>query len=161
MQRKTSERLSRESRSAGVQGLHLTADLNGCQGNLDALNEAEALTALCLRAVEHSGLHAVAQLFHPFQPQGSGITGVVLLAESHLAVHTWPELAAVTLDVYVCNLACDNSAKAQSLLEELVNAFKPSSQTVQRIERGVLAPKARATRRPLASPKANDSSKTE
>jgi len=62
--------------------------------------------------------------------QPCGITGVVLLAESHLAVHTWPELEAATLDVYVCNLGADNSARAQVLMDTLVAAFAP-----ERIER--------------------------
>ena len=56
----------------------------------------------------------------------SGITGVVLLAESHLAVHTWPELEAATLDVYVCNLGADNSARAERLMESLLAAFAPA-----------------------------------
>ena len=63
-----------------------------------------------------AGLAPVGELFHRFPPapgsdEPAGITGVVLLAESHLAVHTWPELGAVTLDVYVCNFGADNSAK--------------------------------------------------
>jgi S-adenosylmethionine/arginine decarboxylase-like enzyme len=67
----------------------------------------------------------------------SGITGVVLLAESHLAVHTWPELGAVTLDVYVCNLGCDNSSKAQALMDRLVAAFAPTSTARQAWQRGL------------------------
>jgi S-adenosylmethionine decarboxylase len=65
-------------------------------------------------------------------PQG-GVTGVVLVAESHLAVHTWPELSAVTLDVYVCNIGADNSALAHQVLNELIAAFAP-----QQVERHVL-----------------------
>jgi len=81
----------------------------------------DSLRAACLEAVRQTGLQAVGELFHRFpalpgQLQPPGITGVVLLAESHLAVHTWPELGAVTLDVYVCNLGGDNSAAAETLL---------------------------------------------
>ncbi len=81
------------------------------------------------------------ELFHRFPPApGStgrrGITGVVLLAESHLAVHTWPELAAVTLDVYVCNLGTDNSARAHALLDALVAAFAPTQVQRQRCSAG-------------------------
>ena len=67
-----------------------------------------------------------------------GVTGVVLLAESHLAVHTWPELGAVTLDVYVCNLAGDNSAKARALLAALEAAFAPGRVEHHEVQRGVL-----------------------
>jgi S-adenosylmethionine decarboxylase proenzyme len=77
------------------------------------------LRQLCLRAVQGCGLSAVGELFHRFEQRGGGVTGVVLLAESHLAVHTWPELGAVTLDVYVCNFSGDNSARADSLLADL------------------------------------------
>jgi spermidine synthase len=43
-----------------------------------------------------------------------GVTGTVLLAESHLAIHTWPETGSVTIDVYVCNFSADNSGKAHA-----------------------------------------------
>jgi S-adenosylmethionine decarboxylase proenzyme len=117
-----------------MQGLHLTADLHGCAAGRPLMTEIATLRAVCLGAVERAGLSAVGELFHRFVPAAaaapSGITGVVLLAESHLAVHTWPELEAATLDVYVCNLGADNSARAEALLEALVAAFAPA-----RIER--------------------------
>ncbi|MBV8500585.1 MAG: adenosylmethionine decarboxylase [Paucibacter sp.] len=123
-----------------MRGLHLTADLAGCTADQPLMLDPAALRALCLHAVAEAGLGAVAELFHRFvpatgQPQG-GITGVVLLAESHLAVHTWPELGAVTLDVYVCNLGQDNSSKAEALLSALQRAFGPTEAQVQRLERG-------------------------
>ena len=119
-----------------MQGLHLTADLRGCTAGQRAMTDTAALRTLCLAAVAGAGLTAVGELFHRFVPAPgqenapSGITGVVLLAESHLAVHTWPELEAATLDVYVCNLGADNSARARSLMDALVVAFSP-----ERIER--------------------------
>ena len=122
-----------------MHGLHLTADLRGCPAPRDALFvEPGALRELCLRAVRDSGLTPVGELFHRFA-DGAGVTGVVLLAESHLAVHTWPELAAVTVDVYVCNFSGDNSARALELLGSLEAAFAPSQVDRQRLERGRLA----------------------
>ena len=53
------------------------------------------------------------------------VTGVVLLAESHLAVHTWPEIGGVTIDAYVCNFGADNTARAEALMARLVAAFAP------------------------------------
>ncbi len=64
------------------------------------------------------------------------MTGVVLLSESHLAIHTWPELGAVTLDVYVCNVDHDNSDKARALLQTLIDAFAPQQSQVQSVQRG-------------------------
>ena len=121
-----------------MQGLHLTADLQGVDPALAVMRDADALAALCRDAVTRSGLTGVAELFHRFAPKElqSGITGVVLLAESHLAVHTWPELGGVTLDVYVCNYGADNSAKAQALLDVLIRFFEPASVSRQAIQRG-------------------------
>jgi S-adenosylmethionine decarboxylase proenzyme len=120
-----------------MQGLHLTADLRGCPLSQPAFAEPAALRELCLAAVRASGLRAVGELFHRF-PAPGGVTGVVLLAESHLAVHTWPELAAVTLDVYVCNLHGDNSPSAEALLASLTGSFAPAECRVQRLRRGYL-----------------------
>ena len=118
-----------------MKGLHLTADLRGCDAAQAPMHDPAALRALCLRAVREAGLQAVGELFHRF-PAPGGITGVVLLAESHLAVHTWPELAAVTLDVYVCNLSADHSGRAQALAAALEEAFAPQSSARQRLVRG-------------------------
>jgi S-adenosylmethionine decarboxylase proenzyme len=123
-----------------LQGLHLTADLRGCPPDSALMSDAEALRALCVAAVAEAGLGAVAELFHRFTPAPgqaqSGITGVVLLAESHLAVHTWPELGGVTLDVYVCNLGADNSARAEALMARLLAAFAPAEAQRQALARG-------------------------
>lgn len=104
------------------------------------MSDAEALRTLCVAAVAEAGLGAVAELFHRFTPAPgqaqSGITGVVLLAESHLAVHTWPELGGVTLDVYVCNLGADNSARAEALMARLLAAFAPAEVQRQALARG-------------------------
>ena len=136
-----------------MQGLHLTADLHECAALRPAMTELAALRALCLRAVEAAGLCAVGELFHRFEPlrahadEPVGITGVVLLAESHLAVHTWPEIGAVTLDVYVCNIDADNSQRAHVALEALVGAFAPHRVERHALQRGRLA----ALARPVAS----------
>ena len=61
-----------------------------------------------------------------------------MLAESHLAVHTWPELRAVTLDVYVCNVNQDNGARAKLLYDTLYAAFQPRQANTQTVRRGEL-----------------------
>ncbi len=124
-----------------MQGLHITADLSGVDPALPLMLDPEALRRLCVASAAQANLGAVAELFHRFSPapgeQQSGITGVVLLAESHIAVHTWPELGAVTLDVYVCNLGQDNSAKAEVLTDLLVQAFAPRKSAIHRLQRGM------------------------
>ena len=125
-----------------MHGLHLMADLRGCLPSAPmsdttpaAMTDPAALRSLCMQAVAANGLQAVGELFHRFPPPG-GVTGVVLLAESHLAVHTWPELGAVTLDVYVCNLGSDNSGRAQALLSALQAAFAPTAAVHHSVLRG-------------------------
>ena len=105
--------------------------------------DAAALSLACTDAVRAAGLQAVDQLFHTFPStaQGpGGVTATVLLAESHLCVHTWPEQAAVTLDVYVCNFGADHSAKAHALMNALLALLEAT--TVQRhaLQRGELRP---------------------
>jgi S-adenosylmethionine/arginine decarboxylase-like enzyme len=60
----------------------------------------------------------------------------VVLAESHLAIHTWPERAGATLDVYVCNFTADNTAKAEAVYKALIGALKPGEMLVERVMRG-------------------------
>ena len=129
-----------------MHGLHLTADLRDCPVARAVMTETAALRAACLDAVRAAGLQPVGELFHRFAPAPGadpaapvGITGVVLLAESHLAVHTWPEIAAVTLDVYVCNLGTDNSDRAHALLDALIAAFAPGSVERHALVRGEVA----------------------
>lgn len=122
-----------------MHSLHLTADLRGCTATSGAITNPAVLRKLCLDAVALAGLQAVGELFHQF-PSPGGITGVVLLAESHLAVHTWPELGAVTLDVYVCNLHGDNSSRAKTLLSLLEAAFGATFINRQQLQRGDIAP---------------------
>jgi S-adenosylmethionine decarboxylase len=121
-----------------MKGLHLIADLHGCPEGTTEMTDADALVARCLAAAKAAGLLPVSQAFHRFAPPG-GVTGVVLLAESHVAVHTWPELGAVTLDVYVCNFGRDNSDRAEALLAALVAVFKPREIERHAVRRG-LAP---------------------
>jgi len=124
-----------------MQGLHLTADLFDCTCDTRWLLDADALGAWCAQAVARAGLQAVAQLCHTFPASAQepgGVTATILLAESHLCVHTWPEQRAVTLDVYVCNFGGDHSAKAQALLDELINLFQPGNTQQHRLQRGTL-----------------------
>jgi S-adenosylmethionine decarboxylase len=125
-----------------MQGLHLTADLHGCRCDSRWLLDAQALGRACIDAVNAAGLQAVGQLFHTFPDTGhgpGGVTATVLLAESHLCVHTWPEQRAVTLDVYVCNFGADHSDKARGLLDVLLTLFQPAHVEHQALRRGAVA----------------------
>ena len=122
-----------------MQGLHLTADLSHCQCESVWLTDAKQLLNRCVHEVLNAGLQPVNQLAHSFPgtEQGpGGVTATVLLAESHLCVHTWPEHRGVTVDVYVCNFGGDHSAKAQRLMGALIALFAPERALRQALQRG-------------------------
>ncbi len=122
-----------------MKGLHIIADLYNCPKN-ELLVSAPALKLLCIRACQAAGLTVLGDNFFQFdsfdQGQDGGATGAVILAESHLAIHTWPERAGATLDVYVCNVSGDNSRKAEALYAELLAALAPGDVMVKRVWRG-------------------------
>ena len=125
-----------------MQGLHLTADLYDCQGTPELLVCAQALGELCRGRTRDAGLTQVGETWVTFPSSDGrpgGVTGTVLLAESHLAIHTWPELGHVTLDVYVCNFSGDNTERAEQLLQSITHALAPRRTLVNRLRRGELA----------------------
>jgi S-adenosylmethionine decarboxylase len=126
-----------------MHGLHLTADLHDCRCASPWLVDAPSLIAVCRRAAVAAGLHPVGELTHAFPARAhgpGGVTAAILLAESHLCLHTWPELKAVTLDVYVCNVSSNHSSAAHSLIEGLIALFEPGRREVQVLTRGALCP---------------------
>ena len=117
-----------------MNGLHLIGDLTGCRCDPQLLLDGERFRAKCLEMVAASGLTTMDATFHTFE--GGGFTGTVVLAESHLAIHTWPERQGLTLDVYVCNYSADNSAKARKLFDQLVEHFQPGEVAKHEVDRG-------------------------
>ena len=127
------------SKVGAMQGLHLTADLYNCRCAPAWLLDAAQLGPWCVAAAQAAGLQPVGQLFHTFPAtaQGpGGVTATVLLAESHVCLHTWPEKKAVTLDVYVCNFGADHSARARLLMQALLARFAPEWTEQRALERG-------------------------
>lgn len=122
-----------------MKGLHIIADLYNCQKG-DYLLSSGNLRELCVNACTDAGLTVLGDHFYQFDgadgTQLGGSTGAVVLAESHLAIHTWPERDGATLDVYVCNYTCDNTGKAEAVYKTLVKALKPADVLVERIQRG-------------------------
>lgn len=124
-----------------MQGLHLTADLYDCAGAAELMLDATAIGTLCRGQTQAAGLTLVDErwvTFPDYQGQPGGVTGTILLAESHLAIHTWPESHNVTVDVYVCNFSGDNSGKAQQLMNGVVAAYAPRRVLRQQLQRGSL-----------------------
>jgi S-adenosylmethionine decarboxylase proenzyme len=117
-----------------MDGIHLLGEWYDCPADAPVFTQAVPLRDLCVAAARDAGLTVVGERFFQFEPQG--VTGTVLLAESHIAIHTWPEAGFVTVDVYVCNLKTDNTAKAERVFETLKAALKPRRTRFQSIQRG-------------------------
>ena len=121
-----------------MNGLHILAEFHACAGDRRLLQDAVPLAALCRRACADAGLAVVAEAFHQFPDAGA--TGALVLVESHLAIHTWPELEGVTLDLYVCNFSQDNRAAAEAAYEILRAEFKPQRVVRHDVKRGAIQP---------------------
>ncbi len=107
-------------------GTHLIVDLWGAE-RLDDLAHVEAALRDAVTAAKATLLHIH---LHHFTPN-RGISGVAVLAESHISIHTWPENGYAALDVFMCG-----GAEPQATIEVLRDAFKPDRLAVEEILRG-------------------------
>lgn len=117
-----------------MHGRHILLDLAGCACEPALLERHDVLERLCVAACRDAGMTVVGQAFHQFAP--TGVTGVVLLAESHLAVHTWPEQRFVAADVYVCDHLSANAAKGRALADALCRALAAAEVRERDVLRG-------------------------
>lgn len=126
-----------------MEGLHLTADCFNCNASPEYFVSPESLRRCLSDITIAAGLTIVGEKFHPFTHEDgspAGVTGALLLAESHVAIHTWPERHAVTLDVYVCNFNHDNGSKARQMVDALIAVFQPRTVSRQELQRGEHSP---------------------
>jgi S-adenosylmethionine decarboxylase len=111
-------------------GKHLIVDLWGEKDSFPFWSmdqAAEALKNACVKV----GATVLGERWHHFG-EGFGYTGVVVLAESHCTVHTWPELGRACLDVFMCG-NCD----PMDTLEDILNFYKSTKHYVYNFERGI------------------------
>lgn len=124
-----------------MNGLHLIADLYRCQCDDRLLTDRATLEDLCVSECSSAGLTPLGSYFYQFthdDGQKAGVTGTVVLAESHLAIHTWPETGDVTVDVYVCNFSRDNSEIARHVCRRLLKTLAPAETVDHQVLRGKL-----------------------
>ena len=98
------------------------------------LIDEKAFTALSQKLITENDLHSLGSISHSFE-SGGGFTSVVCLSESHIAVHTWPELRYVTLDVFLCNYSRNNEERCRVVFQSIVEYFGPKNVTSQEIKR--------------------------
>lgn len=111
-------------------GRHLIVELYGCDQNL--LNDAEGLKEVMLAAARRAKATIVGASFHTFNPYG--ISGFVVIAESHLAVHTWPEYGFLSLDIFTCG----EEVNPWEVYNYLTDSFKAENASVLEMRRGFL-----------------------
>jgi S-adenosylmethionine decarboxylase len=117
---------------AVTRGTHIIAELSDC--HRDRLADMELVRGAVVRAAEEAGAEVLQAAFHRFSPQG--VSGVVVIAESHLSIHTWPELGYAAIDVYTCG-PHTNPARA---CEYLAAYFEAGHVKTLGIERGLPGP---------------------
>lgn len=96
-------------------GVQILADLHGCTPAV--LDDQELITAAMLEAARRCGATIVAHCFHRFSPHG--VSGVVVIAESHLSIHTWPERGFAAVDLFTCG----TSLRAEAGLDYLAQVL--------------------------------------
>jgi S-adenosylmethionine decarboxylase len=97
------------------------------------LTDKDSIRAILLRAAKRSGSTVIRSFFHRLYP--GGITGFLLLKESHISIHTWPEYGYAAIDFFTCGKA--DSYKA---LEEVEKSFQPRRVSVTEVVRGIREP---------------------
>ena len=111
-----------------VVGLHVLMEFNECSAEI--LDTESNIETAMLQAAEISGAKIIKSVFHKFAPQG--VTGVVVIAESHLSIHTWPEYRYAAVDFFTCNPQMDYLAAYSLLIKALVS----NKQSYTCVERG-------------------------
>lgn len=96
------------------------------------LDDPKLIDAALLQGASDAGATVLHSHFHHFSPY-SGVSGVVVLAESHISIHTWPEKNYAAIDIFMCG-ACD----PHDALPAIKRAFQPGSVEVQNVKRGVI-----------------------
>ncbi len=109
-------------------GRHILAEFHGC--NATILNDVAKVERVMVDAALEAGAEVREVAFHKFSPQG--VSGVVVISESHLAIHTWPELAYAAVDVFTCGERVDPWEACRFMVER----FQASDVDATEVKRG-------------------------
>jgi S-adenosylmethionine decarboxylase len=110
-------------------GRHMLLELFDCDP--DAINNLEAVKGALVEAAKRAQATIVDIVFHEFNP--FGISGVVVIAESHLAIHTWPEYRYAAVDIF----SCGDILKPEVAANYLVEQFSAERTSVVEVQRGL------------------------
>jgi len=110
-------------------GRHVLAEIYGCTEEI--LNNIQLVEKIMVKAALVAGAEIREVAFHKFSPQG--VSGVVVISESHLAIHTWPELGYAAVDVFTCGDSVDPWVSCNYIKNE----FAAQRMEAKEIKRGV------------------------
>ena len=120
----------KDSLSETYLGRHVLAEFFECDPNI--LNNRDRIENLMVDAAIECGATIVQKCFHMFSPYG--VSGVVIISESHLAIHTWPELGYAAVDLFTCGPKCD----PKIAYEFLKKKFDSRKASLTQLKRGIL-----------------------
>lgn len=112
-----------------ILGRHLIVELADC--NQHILDDVRQLEEHLSNAVLKSGATIVRSVFHRYAPQG--VSGVIVIAESHISIHTWPEYGYAAVDLFTCGELID----PYLAFEHLKLALESADATVREVKRGI------------------------
>ena len=112
-------------------GTHLLVELKAC--NTKLLNDLKKVEAIMVEAAKTAKATIVDVHFHKFSP--FGISGVVVIAESHLSIHTWPEYGYAAVDIFTCG----DVLKPEVAAEFLIDRFQSKHPSIMEVRRGILS----------------------
>ena len=111
-------------------GKHLLLELKDC--DKEVLNDISFLKSVLLAAADEAGAIVLGESFHRFNPHG--VSGVVIISESHLCIHTWPEHGYAAVDIFTCG----DSVQPQKAAEILISKLGSKNHSMLEIQRGTL-----------------------
>ena len=111
-------------------GRHVLAEIFGC--SFEVLNDVKKVEENMVNEALEAGAEVREYVFHKFSPQG--VSGVVVISESHLAIHTWPELGYAAVDVFTCG----EKVNPWDACNFLVEKFKAEYMTANEVKRGLI-----------------------
>lgn len=97
---------------------------------VETINSKDRIREAMIQAAKIAKATIVADVFHEFNPQG--LSGVVVIAESHIAIHSWPEHQCASIDIFTCS----KDMEPQAAIDFLTTIFKAQKVEVKSIDRG-------------------------
>ena len=110
-------------------GFHYVIEASGCDPKI--LTDANALKKILLEAAKVGEMDVRSTYFYRFTPQG--VSGMVIVSESHISIHTWPEKGYAAIDVYTC----DTNSKPEKTVNYILEKIKAEYAHITEIERGI------------------------